>query len=222
MKKSGKPAEQAKARAGSKRPSALQRRDGMRRRLKASVCRRQQARPKSSTGSAFSLLLATSPPTAPRRDAERPTFLSDAKAAFERAADADGLDTQQRMAALRELLQVYEARTAATLPLPSKAPQLWVDQLCLEREPGRLYPAAFMDRGSAPASHAPSSERSMTPSTTHFRCGSTGTQRTPSETSRPSPRSSTARSPAWRTSSRPTSCASSGRRCRHGYAGPEN
>jgi len=90
--------------------------------------------------------LAKSPQTAPRRDADRPTFLNDAKAAFERAADADGLDTQQRMAALRELLQTYEASTVSTISFPSKAPQLWVD-----RDPAlKESPAAFTRRVYGP------------------------------------------------------------------------
>lgn len=90
--------------------------------------------------------LAIIPPTAPRRDAERPTSLNDAKAAFERAADADGLDAQQRIAALRELLQVYEASSASVLPMPSKAPQLWVD-----RDPAlKENPAAFARRVYGP------------------------------------------------------------------------
>jgi len=90
--------------------------------------------------------LSIIPPAAPRRDAERPTSLNDAKAAFERAADADGLDAQQRIAALRELLQVYEASSASVLPMPSKAPQLWVD-----RDPAlRESPAAFARRVYGP------------------------------------------------------------------------
>lgn len=90
--------------------------------------------------------LAVIPPTAPRRDADRPTFLNDAKAAFERAADADGLDAQQRIAALRELLQVYEASSASVLPMPSKSPQLWVD-----RDPAlKENPAAFARRVYGP------------------------------------------------------------------------
>lgn len=104
------------------------------------------AQPEALDKERLRTFLAKSPPTAPRRDADRPTFLSDAKAAFERAADADGLDTQQRMAALHELLQVYEARTASTLPLPSKAPQLWVD-----RDPAlKENPAAFTRRVYGP------------------------------------------------------------------------
>jgi len=90
--------------------------------------------------------LAIIPPTTPRRDADRPTFLSDANAAFERAADADGLDAQQRIAALRELLQVYEASSASVLPMPSKAPQLWA-----ERDPAlKENPAAFARRVYGP------------------------------------------------------------------------
>jgi len=90
--------------------------------------------------------LAVIPPSAPRRDAERPAFLNDAKAAFERAADADGLDAQQRIAALRELLQVYEASSASLLPMSSKAPQLWVD-----RDPAlKENPAAFARRVYGP------------------------------------------------------------------------
>lgn len=90
--------------------------------------------------------LAKSPQTAPRRDADRPTFLNDAKAAFERAADADGLNTQQRMAALRELMQVYEASTVSTISFPSKAPQLWVN-----RDPAlKESPAIFTRRVYGP------------------------------------------------------------------------
>lgn len=89
---------------------------------------------------------AVIPPTAPRRDAARPTILNDAKTAFEWAADADGLNAQQRIAALRELLQVYEASSASVLPMPSKAPQLWVD-----RDPAlRESPAAFTRRVYGP------------------------------------------------------------------------
>jgi hypothetical protein len=104
------------------------------------------AQPEALDKERLRTFLAKSPPIAPRRDAERPTFLSDAKAAFERAADADGLDTQQRMAALRELLQVYEGSSASVQPMPSKAPQLWT-----ERDPAlKENPAAFTRRVYGP------------------------------------------------------------------------
>ena len=146
MTKSGKPAEQAKARAGSKPTIRVA---TPKRHADPSESKRMSKSagpPEALDRERLRSFLAKSPPTAPRRDAERPTFLSDAKAAFERAADADGLDTQQRMAALRELLQVYEARAASTLPLPSKAPQLWVD-----RDPAlKENPAAFTRRVYGP------------------------------------------------------------------------
>lgn len=94
----------------------------------------------------LSSYLAIIPPTAPRREADRPAFLNDAKAAFERAADADGLDAQQRVKALRELLQIYEAAATSVPLMPSKAPQLWVD-----RDPAlRESPAAFTRRVYGP------------------------------------------------------------------------
>ena len=146
MTKSGKPAAQAKTRAGSKPTIRVA---TPRRHAETSESKRMSksaGQPETLDRERLRSFLAKSPPTAPRRDAERPTFLSDAKAAFERAADADGLDTQQRMAALRELLQVYEARATSTLPLPSKAPQLWVD-----RDPAlKENPAAFARRVYGP------------------------------------------------------------------------
>lgn len=146
MTKSGKPADRAEARAGDKPAIRV---TTPRRHAETSESKRMSKSagpPEKLDRERLRAFLAKSPPTAPRRDAERPTFLSDAKAAFERAADADGLDTQQRMAALRELLQVYEARATSTLPLPSKAPQLWV-----ERDPAlKENPAAFTRRVYGP------------------------------------------------------------------------
>jgi hypothetical protein len=107
---------------------------------------RAAAQPAALDKERLRTFLAKSPPAAPRRDAERSTFLNDAKAAFERAADADGLDAQQRIAALRELLQVYEASSASAVPMPSKAPQLWT-----ERDPAlKENPAAFTRRVYGP------------------------------------------------------------------------
>lgn len=139
MSKSGKPADRAKARGGDK---PMIRVEAPRRHAETSESKRMTKLDRERLLS----FLAVSPPTAPRRDAERPTLLDDVKAAFERAADADGLDTQQRIAALRELLQVYEAHATAALPFPSKAPQLWVD-----RDPAlKENPAAFTRRVYGP------------------------------------------------------------------------
>lgn len=146
MKKSGKPAEQAKARAGSKPAIRVATPRRHAETIESKRMSKSAGPPEALDRERLRSFLAKSPPTAPRRDAERPTFLSDAKAAFERAADADGLDTQQRMAALRELLQAYEARASSTVPLPSKAPQLWV-----ERDPAlKESPAAFTRRVYGP------------------------------------------------------------------------
>jgi len=146
MTKSGKPAERAQERAGDKPTIRVA---TSRRHTDPSESKRMSkaaGQPEKLDRERLRSFLAKSPPTAPRRDADRPTFLSDAKAAFERAADADGLDIQQRVIALRELLQVYEQRSTSALPLPSKAPQLWVD-----RDPAlKENPAAFTGRVYGP------------------------------------------------------------------------